>query len=77
MAGIPDKKTSDFSLRQFPTVNMLQELKEHSRIDLKIIAAQVEAIPDEVKPGRSPAVADAIDTACQRLMAALPGEGPG
>ncbi len=75
--GIPDKKTSDFSLHQFPTVNMLQELKEHSRIDIKIIVAQVEAIPDEVKPGLSPAMTSAIDTACQRLMAALSEEGPG
>ena len=42
------QKTSDFSLHQFPTVNMLQELKEHSRIDIKIIVAQVESIPEEV-----------------------------
>jgi coenzyme F420 hydrogenase subunit delta len=69
--GIPDKKISDFSLHQFPTVNMLQELKEHSRIDITIIVAQVEAIPDEVKPGLSPAMAGAVDTACRRLLAAL------
>jgi coenzyme F420 hydrogenase subunit delta len=75
--GIPDKKTSDFSLHQFPTVNMLQELKEHSRIDIKIIVAQVEAIPDEVQPGLSAAMTKAIDTVCQRLVAALPAEGPG
>jgi coenzyme F420 hydrogenase subunit delta len=75
--GIPDKKASDFSLHQFPTVNMLHELKEHSRIDIKIIVAQVEAIPDEVKPGLSPVMTSAIDTACRRLMAALPGEGSG
>jgi coenzyme F420 hydrogenase subunit delta len=69
--GIPDKKTSDFSLHQFPTVNMLQELKEHSRIDIKIIVAQVETIPDEVKPGLSPTMAGAIDQACERLLAAI------
>ena len=69
--GIPAKKTSDFSLHQFPTVNMLQELKEHSRIDIKIVVAQVEAIPDEVKPGLSPAMLSAIDPACERLLAAI------
>jgi len=69
--GIPDKKTSDFSLHQFPTVNMLQELQEHSGIDIEILVAQVEAIPEEVKPGLSPAMAGAIDTACQRLLAAI------
>jgi Ni,Fe-hydrogenase maturation factor len=56
---------------------MLQELKEHSRIDIKILVAQVEAIPDEVKPGLSPAMTSAIDTACQRLMADLSGEESG
>jgi Ni,Fe-hydrogenase maturation factor len=56
---------------------MLQELKEHSRIDIKIIVAQVEAIPDEVQPGLSAAMTSAIDTTCLRLMAAIPGEGPG
>ena len=35
--GIPETKVSDFSLHQFPTVNMLQELKEHSGIKVKII----------------------------------------
>jgi coenzyme F420 hydrogenase subunit delta len=69
--GIPAKKTSDFSLHQFPTVNMLHELKQHSQIDIKILVAQVDAIPEEVKPGLSPVMARAIDTACQRLLADL------
>ena len=73
--GIPDKKPPTSRCTNFPTVNMLQELKEHSRIDIKIIVAQVEAIPDEVQPGLSPSMTSAIDTACLRLMAALPGEG--
>jgi coenzyme F420 hydrogenase subunit delta len=75
--GIPDKKTSDFSLHQFPTVNMLQELKEHSGIAIKIIVAQVESIPEEVKPGLSPVMVKAIDTACQRILAALAADSPG
>ncbi len=71
--GIPDKKTSDFSLHQFPTVNMLQELKEHSPIEVKILVAQVESIPDEVTPGLTPAMLGAVETTCQRLMAELEG----
>jgi coenzyme F420 hydrogenase subunit delta len=69
--GIPDKKTSDFSLHQFPTVNMLQELKEHSPIEVKIFVAQVESIPDEVTPGLSGVMLDAVETTCQRLLAEL------
>lgn len=72
--GIPDKKTSDFSLHQFPTVNMLQELKEHSPIEVKILVAQVESIPDEVKPGLSPVMAAAVEAACQLLVAEVGGE---
>jgi coenzyme F420 hydrogenase subunit delta len=69
--GIPDKKTSDFSLHQFPTVNMLQELKEHSPIDIKILVAQIELIPDEVTPGLTPAMKNAVEATCQRLLAEL------
>jgi coenzyme F420 hydrogenase subunit delta len=74
--GIPEKKTSDFSLHQFPTVNMLHELQEQSRIEIKILVAQVEAIPEEVKPGLSPTMAGAVDTVCQRLLADLQGKRP-
>ncbi|MHB9072688.1 MAG: hydrogenase maturation protease [Desulfobaccales bacterium] len=71
--GIPDKKTSDFSLHQFPTVNMLQELKEHSPIEVKILVAQVEYMPEEVTPGLSAVMVEAVETTCQRLMAELKG----
>jgi coenzyme F420 hydrogenase subunit delta len=71
--GIPDKKTSDFSLHQFPTVNMLQELKEHSPIEVKILVAQVEFMPEEVTPGMSAVMVEAVETTCQRLMTELTG----
>jgi len=71
--GIPDKKTSDFSLHQFPTVNMLQELKEHSPIEVKILVAQVEYMPEEVTPGLSAVMVEAVEATCQRLMAELKG----
>jgi coenzyme F420 hydrogenase subunit delta len=69
--GIPAKKISDFSLHQFPTVNMLQELKEHSPIDIKILVGQVEAIPESVQPGLTATMTKAVDTVCQRLLADL------
>ena len=69
--GIPDKKISDFSLHQFPTVNMLQELQEHSPIDIKIIVAQIELIPEEVTPGLTPTMANAVEATCHRLLAEI------
>ena len=69
--GIPEKKTSDFSLHQFPTVNMLQELKEHSGMEVKVLVAQVQEIPEEVKPGLTPVLQRAVVAASERLMAEI------
>lgn len=66
--GIPAKKSSDFSLHQFPTVNMLQELKDYSQIEIKILVAQIKEIPQEVKPGLTPVMQDAVAPACDRIM---------
>ena len=69
--GIPETKVSDFSLHQFPTVNMLQELKEHSGIKVKIIVGQTGFIPEEVAPGLSPAMQAAVKVACEKIMAVI------
>ena len=71
--AIPEKKTADFSLHQFPTVNMLQELKDHTRVDVKILVAQAAQIPEEVKPGLSPAMSGAILEACRRIVTEILG----
>ncbi len=69
--AIPDTKTSDFSLHQFPTVNMLQEIKEQSGMQVKIIVARTESLPEEVKPGLSESIQRAVPLACERIMAAI------
>jgi coenzyme F420 hydrogenase subunit delta len=66
--GIPSKKTADYSLHQFPTVNMLKELKDHTSIEVRILVTQIESIPDEVRPGLSRPVQEAIAVACERIM---------
>lgn len=71
--GIPEKKTSDFSLHQFPTVNMLQELKDHSGIEITILVAQIQEIPEEVRPGLTPAMERAVAAAGARIMAEIAG----
>lgn len=60
---IPAKKIHDFSLHQFPTVNLLQELSEYIGIDVHIIAAQIEYIPHEIAPGLSSAMQLAVKEA--------------
>lgn len=65
---IPAKKIHDFSLHQFPTVNLLQELEEHTGIRVIILACQVEYIPEEIAPGLTPPVSKAIAVACEEVI---------
>ncbi len=71
MTGIPEKKISDFSLHQFPTVNMLAELQETSGLQVKIIVAQTTALPEEVRPGLSEPVQRAVALACEKIIEAI------
>lgn len=68
---IPAKKIHDFSLHQFPTVNLLQELEQYTGIKVLILAAQVHAIPDEIAPGLSPFMLEAVDKACEQIAQLL------
>jgi len=62
------KKTSDFSLHQFPTTNMLKELKTDTDMDVRILVGQIETIPDKVSPGLSPAMAAAVAKASRSVL---------
>lgn len=68
---IPAKKIHDFSLHQFPTVNLLQELAENTGIKVQIIAAQIKFIPEEIAPGLSPAMTKAVTETCEKLSQIL------
>ncbi len=65
---IPSKKIHDFSLHQFPTVNLLLELEQHTGIRVIILAAQVEYIPEEIAPGLTPAMSAAVSVACEEIF---------
>jgi coenzyme F420 hydrogenase subunit delta len=67
-SSIPCKKKHDFSLHQFPTVNLLHELEEHSGINVTIIAAQVEYVPTEIEMGLSASMTTAVSKACEIIM---------
>lgn len=71
--GIPAKKTADFSLHQFPTVNILKELQEETTIDIHIVVAQVSHLPEEVQPGLSDEVSRAIPQACHLVLNLISG----
>jgi coenzyme F420 hydrogenase subunit delta len=68
---IPAKKTADFSLHQFPTVNILKELQDYTDVEVRVLVAQVDYLPEEVSPGLSPSMEAAIHTACARIINSL------
>ncbi len=64
---VPVQKIHDFSLHQFPTVNLLQELSEHTGTAVHIIAAQIEYIPNEIAPGLSSSMREAVREASEKV----------
>jgi coenzyme F420 hydrogenase subunit delta len=66
--GIPGKKTADFSLHQFPTINILQELKDHTGIEITVLVAQTDTLPETIQPGLSKAMEDAVVEACEQIL---------
>jgi len=66
--GIPGKKTADFSLHQFPTINILQELKDHTGIEITVLVAQTDTLPETIQPGLSKAMEGAVVEACERIL---------
>jgi len=71
---IPGKKSGDFSLHQFPAVNLLQELRDGGGINIRILAIQVAHIPEQVQPGLSQEVQNTLPKACRFILdACIPG----
>ncbi|MEW6673930.1 MAG: hydrogenase maturation protease [Thermodesulfobacteriota bacterium] len=68
---IPANKIADFSLHQFPTVNLLADLKAHCHLNITVLVAQMKDIPDEIKPGLSMPIQQAVVKACERIMQSI------
>lgn len=66
--NIPANKRDDFSMHQMPSSNMLKELKELGGVDVRIIACQVERIPELVQPGLSDTLKNRIREVAERVM---------
>ena len=63
-ADVPGVKRPDFSMHQFPSINLLQELQDGAGVSVRILAVQIAHIPDEVQPGLSDPVRAALPEAC-------------
>lgn len=66
--NVPVNKSGDFSLHQFPSVNLLLEMRNLAGVEVRILAVNVKNIPDCVEPGLSEEVEAAIPEACAWLL---------
>lgn len=67
-ADIPPVKLDDFSLHQLPTSNLLRELQESCRVQVRVLACQTGPLPDQISPGLSASVCAALPRAAEWLI---------
>lgn len=70
---LPFRKIDDFSMHQLPTSNLLKELQQMCEVDVRIVACQVERIPNEISSGLSAPLQQAVPKACEAILEDLKG----
>jgi len=65
---IEQTKVTDFSLHQFPSINLLNEIKDNTGIEIEIFAVQPDKIPDEVSQGLSSDVKKSVKPMCEKII---------
>lgn len=65
---LPKQKAHDFSVHLFPSTNLLRELRDLCGVEVRIIACQVGHIPEEVEPGLSKPVQEAVPKVGEYVM---------
>ena len=65
---LPEIKISDYSLHQFPSVNMIKELKENFDVNLKVFVVQGEHVPVDISPGLSISVKNSVSKMCDIII---------
>ena len=68
MNQISENKIADYSLHQFPSSNMLKDLKAFSQIEVCFFAVQIDTIPDCIKPGLSKVVKKSVSKMCHLIL---------
>ncbi|MCL2340156.1 MAG: hydrogenase maturation protease [Proteobacteria bacterium] len=67
-AELPARKIHDFSLHQFPTVNLLRELEAATGIEVVLLLAGIDGPAALCAEGLSPPVRAAVDEACAQIV---------
>ncbi|SHL16259.1 coenzyme F420 hydrogenase subunit delta [Desulfatibacillum alkenivorans DSM 16219] len=66
--GLAHAKLSDFSMHQFPTMNLLAEFAGKTGKEVRVFVAQTCGAPDSMAPGMSPAVEAAVGRMARFLL---------
>ena len=64
---VDPKKIGDFSMHQFPTTNLLKELKESTDISLNILVARPAHVPEKMAEGLTPVMHAAVEDVVRRV----------
>ena len=71
LSDVPREKLSDFSLHQSPSSNLLKELKDDGKVDVRVLGMHTDFIPNLIAPGLAPEVEAAVPRACEWIMEQL------
>jgi coenzyme F420 hydrogenase subunit delta len=69
LAEIPLEKTDDFSMHQAPSSNLLKELQDACGVKVRVLACQIESIPEAMREGLSEPLQKAVPLLAQRIAA--------
>ena len=72
LKSLPLRRQTSFSLHLMPTVCLLREL-EQLGIEVFLVAVQPQRLPEEVEPGLSAPVREAVPRACEFITRSLFG----
>jgi coenzyme F420 hydrogenase subunit delta len=64
---IPEVKIDDFSMHQVPSSNLLKELQDFCSVKVRVLACQIESIPETMQSGLSEPVHKAVPLLAQRI----------
>ncbi len=65
---IPKEKIDDFSIHQVPSSNLLKELQEYCSVRVRVMACQIESIPEIMQSGLSKPVKEAVPLMAKRIV---------
>ena len=65
---VPEHKAHDFSVHMMPTLNMLKELRDLCHVEVVVLAAQPESIPETVQSGLSLKIQEAVARTAEYIV---------